>query len=245
MNKGASTVTVNITGMDLIGRGASGFVRRGQVVEDGRSVAIKTYSFCEDSLAAAQAEASTYRELESLQGRVVPTLVGTGRLPLIGTGFIAISLVDGEPLSNVACHESQRRCEATALAAIQALSLIHERGVAHGDIRLANIILLNEGLAIKHPRLSFSSSISSSSLENSGSGGALAQPSSPDSQDSKPPGHSVQGSPEEAEAAGAKRSNVPRVMIVDFGRSFHADCETLCAERDQLDSLLQAWLGKV
>ena len=180
---GASTLTVSLApGSDLIGRGSSGFVRRGQVVEDGRSVAIKTFSLCEDSLAAAEAEASIYQELESLQGWVIPTLLGTGRLPLIGTGFIAISLVDGEPLSNVACHDSQRRCEATALAARHALFLIHEKGVAHGDIRLANIILLNEDNAMKNSPLSPRSSMSSSSLKNSGSEGVLDRPSSSESQ---------------------------------------------------------------
>ena len=241
---GASSLIVSLApGSDLIGRGSSGFVRRGQVVEDGRSVAIKTYSLCEDSLAAAEAEASIYQELESLQGWVIPTLLGTGRLPLIGTGFIAISLVDGERLSNVACHDSQRRCEATALAARHALFLIHEKGVAHGDIRLANIILLNEDNTMKHSPLSSRSSISSSSLKNFGLEGVLDRPSSSDSLDPTCNIHSLQDSPGESEACGLKRCRASCVMIVDFGRSFHADRKTLHSEMRQLDSVLQAWIG--
>lgn len=215
-------------------------------MENGLDVAIKTFSLCKDSVAAAQAEACMYRDLQSLQGLVIPTLIGTGRLPLLGTGFLAISFVEGQPLSNLVCKVNTRDYyESVAVAIRQAFQLIHNLGVAQGDVRLANILLV-DGCEVIEQRSS--SSMSSSSLGDH-SGSVQAQLTSHSSQDplgSHHPRLLSQISPGEIEGSRSPvgGSKAPRVMIVDFERAFHAGEETLNSEMVQLDSMLQAWLGK-
>ena len=113
--------------------------------DDGRLVAIKVFSSCEDSVAASKAEASIYSHLQDLQGVVIPTCLGTGQVPLTGTGLLLMSLVVGRPLSSLSidCLDARTRKE-VGEAAMQSLTLIHKRGVAHGDIRLANILYLDK-----------------------------------------------------------------------------------------------------
>jgi len=141
----STTLTVHASsGLEPIGCGASGFVMQGRVDGDeGQLVAIKTFSSCEDSVAASKSEASVYRHLKDLQGVVIPTFLGTGQVPLTGTGFLLTSLVEGKPLSSITCLDPRKGKE-VAEAARQALSLIHKHGVAHGDVRLQNILLLDE-----------------------------------------------------------------------------------------------------
>ena len=75
--------------------------------------------------------------LEPLWGSVLPTLFGAGRLSL-GTPFVMTSLVKGTPLSDLLEIPL-----AVRVAARTALARIHALGAAHGDIRLANMLLVD------------------------------------------------------------------------------------------------------
>ena len=74
--------------------------------------------------------------LRELQGSALPTLLGVGMLSL-GHAFIATGLVHGTPLSQLLSLAADVRG-----AAEHALSRIHACGVVHGDIRLANMLLV-------------------------------------------------------------------------------------------------------
>lgn len=212
--KEIARLTVQATpGLQAIGSGSSGFVLQGQVIAGdlpGRLVAIKVFSRCADSVSASQAEASIYNYLEDLQGVVIPTYLGIGRIPLTGSGFILTSLVKGRPLS---CLDEKERVKEVAEAARQALSLIHQRGVAHGDVRLENILLLDNDDEMEE-------------------GDKEEESEEEKEEEEEEP---------EMEEEEERTQSTHRVMFLDFGWSFIARKKTLRAEMRQLDSLLRSW----
>jgi hypothetical protein len=74
--------------------------------------------------------------LKDLQGSVLAELLGVGRLAL-GGAVIALSRVAGTPLSRLS-----RLSEEEAAAAEDALASVHAHGVATGDVRLENLLLV-------------------------------------------------------------------------------------------------------
>jgi hypothetical protein len=77
-----------------------------------------------------------WQVLHELQGSVIPTLFGVGRL-WFGASFIATSLVRGSCLADLppSLPPSVRQ------AAQAALSCLHAKGVIHGDITLNNLMV--------------------------------------------------------------------------------------------------------
>lgn len=74
--------------------------------------------------------------LQRLQGSVLPSLFGAGRLAF-GTPFVATSVVRGTRLSDLQTF-TPAVCDAARLS----LSRIHALGVVHGDIGLDNLMLV-------------------------------------------------------------------------------------------------------
>ena len=88
-------------------------------------------------LAAYDRELQVYHKLETLQGQVVPCLLGAGHLTA-GVRYLAVARVEGPPLSGL-----PQIGPAVAAAAVCALGHLHSShvGFLHGDIRLQNVML--------------------------------------------------------------------------------------------------------
>jgi tRNA A-37 threonylcarbamoyl transferase component Bud32 len=89
-------------------------------------------------VAELEHEAMIYKELQELQGECIPTLwiagVANGLEMILVTEFVGTNI-------------SQERLDDSDRAQIrQALCAIHQLGVAHGDIRLENIVIQRKGL---------------------------------------------------------------------------------------------------
>lgn len=91
-------------------------------------------------LAAFAQEWQMYAELHSVQGQLVPSLLAVGHL-WAGVHFIATSRIDGVPLSSLTCIP-----EVVAVAAVKSLKTLYTAfpGFVHGDVRLANVLLVSE-----------------------------------------------------------------------------------------------------
>ena len=136
---------------------------------------------------------------------MIPKLFGVGRLWVLGTPFLATSLVRGTCFSDLAYISAE-----VSHAAQLSLACIHEKGAVHGDITLANLMLVAED-----PQDSGSSGPDTSSMcnyESTGGGGCS----------------------DDVQVA-------PRVMIVDFGRSYvGASREERAKEAERLQRILSA-----
>lgn len=120
----------------------------------------------------------------------IPTLFGRGTL-LLGTPFIATSLVGGRPLSEVG-----RPPRGARAAAERALAAIHAAGVAHGDVELCNMML---------EQLPLASAASSTDT-------SMAPPVIPSGEGSDP----CSGS----ESAAAAQGGAWRITFIDLGRAY-------------------------
>lgn len=95
-------------------------------------------------VAELEHEAMIYEELQELQGECIPNLwiagVANGLEMILVTEFVGTNI-------------SQERLDDSDRAQIrQALCTIHQLGIAHGDIRLENIVVQRNGL---HARFFF------------------------------------------------------------------------------------------
>ncbi|GFH20640.1 protein kinase domain-containing protein [Haematococcus lacustris] len=121
-----------------LGAGQCGPVMQGWFGEV--PVAIKGTDACKrpDIVKMLWHEAQIYGTLKELQGHILPVLHGCGYWWGRNSFFLATSVVAGEPL-NYCIDEAVS--EAVAEAARQALTAIHQRGVAHGDVRYDNFLV--------------------------------------------------------------------------------------------------------
>lgn len=107
---------------------------------DGHPAAFKTFRLNDhEALRAFVAEASAYVCLEGLQGVRVPKLLALGRLPHSGVPVLALSL--GEPMSKQLLQQHAAGAEAC-------LRGLHGAGVAHGDVRASNFLLIDGQVAV-------------------------------------------------------------------------------------------------
>lgn len=116
--------------------GSAGLVTHGLC--NGKPAVIKMYGPDDPGLATYRQELHVYKQLAVVQGRLVPELLGYGHLKA-GVYFLATQYIQSEPLSAMA-----NITPAIAKAALHALQqLQHARpGFLHGDIRLANVLLV-------------------------------------------------------------------------------------------------------
>ena len=156
----------------------------------------------------------------------IPTLLGVGRMRL-GSPFIAMSLVEGTHLSGLPCITPEVR-----VAAMAALRQIHAAGVAHGDLRYANIIVVQQpGHSASVP--------SNTSTAPGGNGspllGATAAVAGTSHCETQTEGRSGTGSDGVVTGAGGVR-----VVIIDFGLArLNASRARLQAEKCYLQHLLR------
>ena len=164
--------------------------------------------------------------LQSLQGSVLPSLFGAGRLASIafGTPFVATSVVQGTRLSDL-----QSITPTVRKAARLSLSRIHALGVAHGDIGLDNLLLTVAG-----------GSDTTGSDDRSGSGSPV------DSSSFQPLSRPAFGSPtgglgsSDGSSGGSPGTQHTSVVILDLGRAYVClQPEELVWEMDKLDRLLE------
>jgi eukaryotic-like serine/threonine-protein kinase len=138
-----------------IGRGAMGVVYRARDPKIDRIVAVKTISLAGQD----PAEELEYRERFSQEARAagqlshpgIVTIFDAAEDPQTREPFLVMEYVRGEPLSRV-LREAGGKLPAEnalffALEIAEALAYAHSRGVVHGDIKPANILITDDGHA--------------------------------------------------------------------------------------------------
>ncbi|KAL6748590.1 kinase-like domain-containing protein [Haematococcus lacustris] len=125
-----------------LGAGQCGSVVQGRLW--GEPVAVKVTDACKspDIMELLWHEAQIYEFLRELQGYLLPVLHGSGYWRGRNSFFLATSVVAGKPVSNCL---NVAAAQAVAQGAHQALQAIHQRGVAHGDVRADNIMVQHCG----------------------------------------------------------------------------------------------------
>lgn len=109
---------------------------------DGRAVALKLVSSARASHRRALLEEA--RVLGALDLPGVVALRGSGEGP--AGAWLALELVPGQPAHRwLAAAPSPDRREEVALALVHTLAGLHGAGVVHGDLKLANVVVGEEG----------------------------------------------------------------------------------------------------
>jgi serine/threonine protein kinase len=117
----------------VIARSQAGAVATGRFV-NMENVVFKTIDISKrkDGLDQFNREISIYRELENLQGFVIPTLIAYGNLG----GLLQVIVLENVGKSITSEQAVQKHDEINT-----ALQRIHEKGIVHGDLRLPNILV--------------------------------------------------------------------------------------------------------
>jgi len=134
--------------IQCVGSGATSDVWRARDVSTGSEVALKVLRHPDGApLLAAEAEC-----LACVLSPRLPELIGVGRVPAgaaegfeVGAPYLAMTWMTGRPLDTAAARsDEQRRAIAIAVARDvgEALAHLDAAGVAHGDVKPANIQLV-------------------------------------------------------------------------------------------------------
>ena len=130
-----------------IGTGAYSRVARGYDPLIGRYVAIKLFS---PSLAQGQARERFFREARVVGQISHPSIVALHDMGIEesrSTPYLIMDLVEGQSLEQIIAKGSlpfQRAC-AWAAEMAKALGVAHRKGIIHGDVKPANILISAEG----------------------------------------------------------------------------------------------------
>lgn len=113
----------------------------------GVPVAVKVTDACKQPYIVERLwhEAHIYEVLRDLQGHLLPVLHGCGYWRGRNSFFLATAVVPGHTIDDCTDEVADGLSSAIAQAARQALQAIHQRGVAHGDVRANNILVQHCG----------------------------------------------------------------------------------------------------
>ncbi|WP_379923223.1 protein kinase [Erythrobacter sp. R86502] len=135
----------------LIGQGAMADVYRAQDPEIGRTVAIKVLK--PEYTRDAQLGARFLREARAagaLSHPHIATIYDVGDVG--GAAYIAMELIDGEPLDTLLQRQGRLPSERVLLLARQladALAYAHRAGIVHRDVKPSNIMVCSDGQTAK------------------------------------------------------------------------------------------------
>jgi sigma-B regulation protein RsbU (phosphoserine phosphatase) len=125
-----------------IGRGGMGAVALAEDTwRDGRRIALKHAPI--DDVAARTALEREYDLLRRLSHPFVVSVGEFGTCRATGTAFFTMEHVDGVTLREVASRSLPERVRLMAQVA-RGLEFVHSRGVAHGDVKEDNVLVLGE-----------------------------------------------------------------------------------------------------
>lgn len=132
---------------DTIGTGAHSRVARGFDPLIGRHVAIKLFS---PSLARGEARQRFLREARVVGQISHPSIVALHDMGIeeaTSTPYLVMDLVEGQSLEHILAKGSlpfSRACSWIGEVAT-ALAVAHRKGIIHGDVKPANILIANDG----------------------------------------------------------------------------------------------------
>lgn len=132
-----------------LGQGGMGTIWRADHIDAGQQLAVKFMSrelLLSDPTAADRFEREAVI-LEGIRHPNIVKLVGYGRAD-DGTPFIALELMDGEPLVDFLESDGLLDCEETLQVIEQlasALDALHGMGVIHRDVKAENIFIKRSG----------------------------------------------------------------------------------------------------
>lgn len=131
-----------------LGRGGMGIVYQAQELSTGRTVALKMLShrliYDEEAAARFQREAEIVQRLA--HENIIQIL---GRFEAFRTYFLVLEFCHGRTLEELVLEEGrlpEGRVRAIAGQLASALAAAHRAGVAHGDVKPANVMLTGSGL---------------------------------------------------------------------------------------------------
>jgi serine/threonine protein kinase len=133
--------------LEIIGTGATGRVARAHDPMIGRQVAIKLFS---KSLAKGEGREQFLQEARvvgQLSHPSIITLHDMGIEEATQTPYLVMEFLDGQPLDRILERGSfpyPRACAIVAEVAC-ALGAAHRKGVIHGDVKPANVLITDDG----------------------------------------------------------------------------------------------------
>ncbi len=133
--------------LDTIGTGANSRVVRGFDPMIGRTVAIKLFSPALASGAGRESFLTEARVVGQISHASIVALHDMGIEESTSTPYLVMEFVEGQPLERILDKGSvpfPRACAWAADVAV-ALGVAHRKGVIHGDVKPANILINEEG----------------------------------------------------------------------------------------------------
>jgi serine/threonine protein kinase len=133
--------------IDTIGTGANSRVVRGFDPMIGRTVAIKLFSPALASGAGRERFLAEARVVGQISHASIVALHDMGIEESSSTPYLVMEFVEGQPLERILDKGSvpfPRACAWAAEVAV-ALGVAHRKGVIHGDVKPANILISEEG----------------------------------------------------------------------------------------------------
>jgi len=133
-----------------LGKGAMGVVYRARDPMLDRTVAIKTVNMSFDPAEMAEYEARFYQEAKAAGSLNHPNIVTVYDIGKSGNiAYMAMELLEGHELRSLMSGTPLEAARAAEIAAQVAdgLAYAHQHGVVHRDVKPANIMILQNGMA--------------------------------------------------------------------------------------------------